>query len=282
MGTSNVMTTKLREAATSAEPATGSPPTRVEGGRRTTGAIRRADPALTIITVTFKAREALRKSVESVLALQRDDVAYIVVDGNSNDGTVDFLRSCGEQLEYWLSEPDSGIYNAMNKAVHLATEDSYLLFLGAGDVILRLPESETIAGAKAAGTQLLYGDVLIGKRLFQSTFSTKLRYRNTLHHQGLFVRKSRQEENWFDESFRVFSDWNLNLEFFTRGALAQRLGYTVAYAEPDGVSAKLHIREIARLVARQCGLLNALMAVLYHGGLHYARLYAGILRSARK
>lgn len=275
------MTTEPRGPAL-AESAASSPPLRIEGGRRATRPPLHAAPALTIVTVAFKAREALLRSVESVLALQRDDVAYIVVDGNSNDGTVEFLRSCGEQLEYWISEPDSGIYNAMNKAAQLAALDSYILFLGAGDIILRLPEAETIARAKATGTQLLYGDVLIGQRLFQSTFNKKLKYRNTLHHQGLFMRKSRQEGDWFDESFKVFSDWNLNLELFTRGASAQRLGYIVAYAEPDGVSAKLHLNEIARLVVRRCGLLNALLAVLYHGGLHYARFYASFLPGARK
>ncbi|WP_083440769.1 glycosyltransferase [Aquincola tertiaricarbonis] len=274
--------TSTARGPSSVDPVPSSPAFRVEGGRRTTGSSGHAAPALTIITVAFKAREALRKSIERVLALQRDDVAYIVIDGNSNDGTVELLRSHDEQLEYWISEPDSGIYNAMNKAVRLAAPGSYVLFLGAGDLILRLPEPETISGAIAAGSELLYGDVLIGKRLFRSTFSKKLKYRNTLHHQGLFVQMGSPQEKWFDESFKVFSDWNLNLQLFTRGASAQRLDYTIAYAEPDGVSAKLHIPEIARLVARQCGLLHALMAVLYHGGLHYARFYAGLLPSSRK
>lgn len=255
---------------------------RNEGGRRTTQPPKPVAPTLTIITVAFNARELLAKSVESVLALQRDDVAYIVVDGNSKDGTVELLRSCGEQLEYWVSEPDSGIYNAMNKAVQFAAQDSYILFLGAGDVILKLPDEDTMATAKAANTQLLYGDVLIGKQLFQSTFGPKLRYRNTLHHQGLFVRKGFSKEAWFDESYKVFSDWNLNLELFMRGTAALRLGYTVAYAEPDGVSAKLHLREIARLIAKQCGLFRAFLAVLYHGSLHLARHYAAILSSSRK
>lgn len=255
---------------------------RKEGGRRTTQPPQPFAPTLTIITVTFNARELLAKSVESVLALQRDDVAYIVVDGNSKDGTAEFLRSRGDQLEYWISEPDSGIYNAMNKAVQFAAQDSYILFLGAGDVILRLPDAGTMAAAKAANTQLLYGDVLIGKQLFQSTFGPKLRYRNTLHHQGLFVRKGFSKEAWFDESYKVFSDWDLNLEFFMRGTSAQRLGYTIAYAEPDGVSAKLHLREIAKLIAKKCGLFRAFLAILYHGSLHFARHYAAFLPSSRK
>lgn len=258
-------------------------PTRIEGGRRAIHAAgaHRA-PALTICTVTFNRCEPLTASVESVLALERDDVDYIVVDGGSTDRTVDFLRGCRDRLAYWISEPDSGIYNAMNKAIHLVAADSYVLFLGAGDKIVRLPDAAMIAAAKAASTQILYGDVLVGDWLFQSSFNAKLTYRNTLHHQGLFVRKGCPEEPWFDESLEVFSDWDLNLALFKRGVPAQRLGYTVAYAEPDGISAKLHLSEIARLIAKRCGWTCALAAVGYHGGLHFMRRYASLSASSRK
>ena len=239
-------------------------------------------PALTIVTVVYNGCEPLAASVEAVLALQREDVAYIIVDGGSKDRTVDFLRGCGDRLEYWMSEPDRGIYNAMNKAVRLAAPDSYLLCLGAGDTILRLPNAATIAAARAAGTQILYGDALIGDQLFRSSFNAKLMYRNTLHHQGLFVRKGCTEEPWFDESLKVFSDWDLNLALFKGGVSAQCLGYTVAYAEPDGVSAKLHLFEIARMIAKRCGPLRALAAVAYHGCLHFVRRYAGFRTGSRK
>ena len=203
-------TTRPASAATppAASTSASAPPlTRIAGGRRVTHATAaRPGPALTIATVVYNGCEALTASVESVLALQRDDVDYIVVDGGSKDRTVDFLRGCGDQLAYWMSVPDSGIYNAMNKAVRLTAPDSYVLFLGAGDKILRLPDADTIAAAKATGAQILYGDVLIGDWLFQSSFNAKLMYRNTLHHQGLFVRKGGPEEPWFDESLKVFSD----------------------------------------------------------------------------
>lgn len=256
---------------------------RVEGGRRVQpGTLDRPAPGITIVTVVLNARALLAKSLESVLVLQRQDVAYIIVDGASSDGTVDDLRASGDRLEYWMSERDRGIYNAMNKAVGLVAPGSFVLFLGAGDTILRLPDADTLAAAQAVGTQVLYGDVLIGQAVFRSYFSKKLQYRNTLHHQGLLVRRSAIPEPWFDESFKVFSDWNLNFELFTLGVSAQRLDYMVAHAEPAGVSSKLHLSEIARLVATRCGLFSAFLAVLYHGSLHFARRYAGIFRSSCK
>ena len=256
---------------------------RIEGGRRVQHATPdRSASSITIVTVVFNARRLLAKSVESVLSLHRQDVAYIVVDGASTDGTVDYLRASGDRFEYWMSERDRGIYNAMNKAIGLVAPGSFVLFLGAGDTILRLPDADTLAAAQAVGTQVLYGDVLIGEAVFRSSFSRKLQYRNTLHHQGLFVRRCSIPEPWFDESFKVFSDWNLNLQLFTRSASALRLDYTVAYAEPDGISAKLHLREIARLVTKQCGVFSAFLAVIYHGSLHFARYYAGFLSNSRK
>jgi glycosyltransferase involved in cell wall biosynthesis len=256
---------------------------RIEGGRRVQpDTPDRPAPGITIVTVVFNARALLAKSLQSVLTLQRDDVAYIVVDGASTDGTVDDLHAIGCRLEYWMSERDRGIYNAMNKAIGLAAPGSFILFLGAGDTILRLPDADTLSAAQAVGTHVLYGDVMIGEKMFRSSFNKKLQYRNTLHHQGLFVRRDALSEPWFDESFKVFSDWNLNLQLFTSGATALRLGYTVAYAEPGGVSAKLHLREIARLVAKQCGLFSAFGAVVYHSSLHFVRYYAGFLSNSRK
>ena len=234
----------------------------------------RPAPGITVVTVVFNGRAPLVRTIDSVLALQREDVAYIVVDGASSDGTEEELRAYDDQIEYWMSERDQGIYNAMNKAVSLVSPDSYVLFLGAGDTLLRLPDAATLAAAKADGIQILYGNVLIGDALFRSSFNAKLQYRNTLHHQGLFVRRGAISEPWFDESLRVFSDWDLNLSLYHRGVPARRLDFTVAYAEPEGVSARLHLGEIARMIARRCGTIRSLAAVAYHGILHFIRRYA--------
>lgn len=256
---------------------------RIEGGRRVSQHEASCPaPAITIVTVVYEGRDLLAKSIESVLALQRQDVAYIVVDGASKDGTVDDLRANGDRIEYWVSEADDGIYSAMNKAVRLVSPGSFVLFLGAGDTILRLPDVSTLAAANGDGVQVLYGDVRIGDWLFRSSFCSKLQYRNTLHHQGLLVRQGCPQEPWFDESLKVFSDWDLNLVLFRRGVLARRLDFTVAYAEPDGVSAKLHLSEIARMIATRCGPLRAFGAIVYHGGLHFLRRHATLSDRSRK
>lgn len=275
------MTTTIsdRVLTPSSEPS----PIRLEGGRRLgRHATPRAAVNLTIVTVVYNGSSLLAASVESVLALGRSDVAYLIVDGGSIDGTVNLLQSYGDKIEYWISESDLGIYNAMNKAVQFAAQGSYILFLGAGDRILKLPDSEDVTEARVAGTQMLFGDVLVGDWRFRSSLNAKLQYRNTLHHQGLLVLKGGATEPWFDETLKVFSDWDLNLRLFQGRVSAKRLNYVVAYAEPDGVSTKLHLLEIARMIRKRCGLLQALAAIAYHGGLHLTRRYAGLFRSIRK
>lgn len=256
---------------------------KTEGGSRVgRDAPNCAKKNITIVTVVYNRCSQLAASVQSVIALARSDVAYIVVDAGSKDGGIDLLKSYGDRIEYWVSEPDSGIYNAMNKAVQFADHGSYILFLGAGDRILRVPDAKVITEAREANTKILFGDVFVGDWRFRSSFSAKLYYRNTLHHQGLLILNEFPSESWFDESLKVFSDWDLNLRLFQGRVSARYLDYAVAYAEPDGVSAKLHLLEIARMIRKRSGLLAALAAACYHGALHMTRRYARLFPSTRK
>lgn len=111
-------------------------PQRIVGGYRLMAFSTPTIPArLTIVTVVYNAVERLIFTFESVSALHRDDVQYIVVDGGSKDRTLEFLQTHNEQLAYWLSEPDHGIYNTMIKVIQLAAAGMYILFLGASDAI---------------------------------------------------------------------------------------------------------------------------------------------------
>ena len=87
---------------------------------------------LTIITVNYNHCEGLRRTMESVFRQTCHDYEYIVIDGGSTDGSADLLRVSAGRIDYWVSEPDRGIYHAMNKGVARATGE-YLLFLNSGD-----------------------------------------------------------------------------------------------------------------------------------------------------
>jgi glycosyltransferase involved in cell wall biosynthesis len=93
---------------------------RVEGGLRSRDSYKYSlpgKPLITVITVVFNGAETLRDTIESVMGQSYDNIEHIIIDGGSSDGTVDILRQYDHVIDYWLSEKDSGIYDAMNKGI---------------------------------------------------------------------------------------------------------------------------------------------------------------------
>lgn len=96
---------------------------------------RDVETLLSIITVVYNAAEDLRKTIASVKPQHGDKLQFIVIDGASTDGTVDLIKSHEDVVDCWISEPDQGIYDAMNKGIALS-KGKYLLFLNAKDELV--------------------------------------------------------------------------------------------------------------------------------------------------
>lgn len=179
---------------------------------------------LTIITISYNNREGLIKTVSSVKSqMFRDSFEYVVVDGGSSDGSGRFLEQNNELIDKWVSEPDKGIYNAMNKGVAMASGD-YCLFLNSGDV---LHDSDVISRAldNLDGT-----DLVIGKMIFLNDMSTSVvnepltmrrLYVGSLPHPATFIKTELLRENPYDETLRIVSDW----KFFLQVAILENCSY---------------------------------------------------------
>ena len=89
-------------------------------------------PLISIITVNFNDKIGLERTLESVFSQNFRNFEYLVIDGGSNDGSKELLEKNSEKINYWVSEPDKGIYNAMNKGISVA-KGEYLIFLNSGD-----------------------------------------------------------------------------------------------------------------------------------------------------
>ena len=116
-------------------------------------------PVFSIITVTFNAVQVLEKTLLSVINQTYDHIEYILIDGASIDGTVQIIRKHESGIKYWISKPDKGIYDAMNKGLQVATGD-YVWFLNAGDVLQShhiVQELATIAEQNEL-PDILYGE----------------------------------------------------------------------------------------------------------------------------
>ena len=211
-----------------------------------------------VITICRNESASIRATIESVLCQTFRDFEYIVIDGASTDGTADIISSYSERLAYWVSEPDSGIYEAMNKGIRRASGE-YMLFLNGGDL---LESVETLAKVFAAGhdEDILYGDTYKsdGARRYRCSFASYsmspfFLFTHTLPHQGSFIRKRLFEElGLYDATYRLMGDY----EFFKRaiikgGASTRYLGFPVCIFDLGGISTRPEYKPLQQREARR-------------------------------
>lgn len=117
-------------------------------------------PTVSIITITYNAGRFLERTIQSILAQQATDYEYLIIDGASKDDTLDIIKRYENQITNWISEPDRGLYDAMNKGLHQAT-GQYVWFMNAGD---ELHDSQTLSNLldriKASNADVYYSDAL--------------------------------------------------------------------------------------------------------------------------
>ena len=186
---------------------------------------------LSIITINWNNASGLKKTMLSVAAQTCGDFEYIVVDGASTDGSVEVIRrfeaAFGNRLK-WVSEPDKGIYNAMNKGIGMASGD-YLQFLNSGDSLVSDDVTECMFDAlkRNDSPSVLYGNMLKdipnGKILKDKGFAGKAIsllgfYTGSLNHSSAYIKKSLFEKyGRYDESLKIVSDWKWFLQAIILG-----------------------------------------------------------------
>lgn len=176
---------------------------------------------LTIVTVSFNAREIIAKTLQSVLEQDCPGLEYIVIDGGSTDGTQAVIEPFRERIAHYVSETDGGIYFGMNKGIAAATGD-YLLFLNAGDVFADPHVLSDVAGflREHPEADVLYGDseqvLEYGTyRIHPSVPFEDNRIR--ISHQASFVRTSLLRAHPFDTRYRYAADAEQLSWFYLEG-----------------------------------------------------------------
>ena len=175
---------------------------------------------LTVVTVTKNCCATISRTLDSVGAVKRPDVEYVVVDGVSTDATMDAIHARGELVDRLVSEPDSGIYNAMNKAVGLAC-GRYILFINGDDVLL--PDGfDTVMNVLARDqddiicSTTLVGDIAVPVETLVAN-PWCLPFFNSIPHPSSFVRRELLLRFPFREDLCIASDY----DFFLRAYMAE-------------------------------------------------------------
>jgi glycosyltransferase involved in cell wall biosynthesis len=205
-------------------------------------------PLVSVVTATFNALDDLKQTVESVSSQESASVEHVVIDGGSRDGTRAYLEGLGERVR-WVSEPDDGIADALNKGVAMARGD-YILVLQAGDCFVS-PQSFTMAKPTLSqGADLVSFDV----RLVNGPRSRVLRSHGLgpraelfmpLPHQGLFAARTLIERiGAFDTTYRIAMDYEFLLRAKRAGAVVKIVNQTLATMPETGISTRPHWRDM--------------------------------------
>ena len=205
-----------------------------------------SNPVVTVVTVVYNGAKNLEETIKSVLNQTYANVEYIIMDGGSTDGTVDIIKKYESQLAYWVSEPDKGIYDAMNKAIDKATGE-WMNFMNCGDRFVS-PEVLNLFTNKC-NADILYGDAIIQYTNFEATFRKhpldKIWKHSPFCHQACFIKASLMKEYKYNLKYKIGADHDIFYRAYTEGKQFQELPITICYFDgTEGTTKKRIITAI--------------------------------------
>ncbi len=234
-------------------------------------------PKFSIITVTYNAGKVLEDTIQSVVFQTYRNVEYIIVDGGSKDNTLEIAGKYRDRISKIISEPDKGLYDAMNKGIRLATGD-YLCFLNAGD---ELHENETLQKMvhTLKGKELpdvIYGETAIvdeeGHFLHMRRLSTpdNLTWKSfkqgmLVCHQAFFARRELAIDNLYDLRYRFSADFDWCIRIMKKAKCLHNTRLTLIDYLNEGMTTRNHkasLKERFRIMAKHYGWLST---IAHHG-----------------
>lgn len=169
---------------------------------------------VSVITINFNNKNGLRKTIESVISQDYTGFEYIVVDGGSKDGSYDVLKEFHSHIDFWISEPDDGIYNAMNKGVKRANGE-YCIFMNSGDTFYNSNVLSSVFSAEY-DADIISGIAHIGNKIWmpirKSDISLFRFFIGGLCHQATFIRRELLVKIPYDEKQPIVGDSKFFIE----------------------------------------------------------------------
>lgn len=234
-------------------------------------------PKFSIITVTYNAGKVLEDTIQSVVFQTYRNVEYIIVDGGSNDNTLDVVHKYQERISKVISEPDKGLYDAMNKGIRMATGD-YLCFLNAGD---ELHENETLQKIvyTLKGKELpdvIYGETAIVDEEGHFLHMRRLSTPEHLHwksfkegmlvcHQAFLTRRELALANPYDLRYRFSADFDWCIRIMKQSKYLHNTHLTLIDYLNEGMTTQNHkasLKERFRIMTKHYGWIST---ILHHG-----------------
>lgn len=210
-----------------------------------------------VITVNYNNVEGLHRTIKSVLCQDYADFEYIIIDGGSTDGSVDVIKQYVDLLSYWVSEPDGGVYEGMNKAMAVA-HGEHCIFMNSGDEFYSPTVLSDVAGMGSAydlgvGKSCSMNKGILGRIVAPPAEQSLLFWENySVIHQAAFMRTDMLRERGYDTVYRIVADWKYMLtEYLTHEYRYASLPVIVCKFEGGGMSDDAEKRNAERRRALQ-------------------------------
>jgi glycosyltransferase involved in cell wall biosynthesis len=217
-------------------------------------------PLISVITVTYNAVSVIEETINSIISQPFDNFEYIVIDGNSKDGTQALIeKKYLDKIDVWLSEPDKGIPDALNKGVKLA-KGKYIVFILAGDILLDLPHAQL----SHEDADLVCFPVRVTRNIVQHPrVNSWLKIMNTIPHQGAYFKRTANLVH--DNNYRFYCDLALCQIYYKRKLQIKTYnGPVVAFHGLDGATSnRNNFKEVFRIVKDNYGSMYQALSFIY-------------------
>ncbi len=225
---------------------------------------------VSIITINYNNAIGLKKTIESVIRQNCKNIEFIVIDGNSNDGSKEVIIEHQSNINSWVSESDNGIYQAMNKGIEKANGD-YLLFLNSGDFLYDQNVIQSVINKKIT-SDIAYGNMIIdyGNKqetgIMPNTIKFEQMFFDTLWHPVSFIKKNLfQKYGKYDERFKIVGDYEWFFKVIVNhGIELIHLQETISVYNMEGISSSQENTEKIKLERQKVWEMHLPKIIIQH------------------
>lgn len=235
-----------------------------------------SSPKLSIITVNYNNLAGLQKTVESVASQTWQEFEHIIIDGGSTDGSVAYIESKSQQFSYWISEPDNGVYQAMNKGIAQA-KGKYLLFLNSGDHFYKTNSLEKGIGSLGNHDLIYFNqNVVSAIKTYIKEYPDDLSFayflKDNLPHQATFIKKDLFDKvGMYKEDFKIVADWKFFIDSICK--------YNVSYLHVNLTMTTFYVDGISSFPENKKVIDSEKKEVLEANYLAYAKDFEDVLKN---
>lgn len=246
-----------------------------EGGRRKMGYFKLPytdKPLITIITVTYNCKNFLECTLKSILSQSYPNIECILIDGGSDDGTIDLIKGYESDLDYWVSEPDSGIYDAMNKGISLALGD-YIGILNAGDGLYEEAISYYVNEINKNGADVVCAtiDILDSDSKLKYVFKPlkskgSTIYRMPFAHMSAYIKRDVFDRiGLYSLDYKLSADFDFFYKIIERREIVSEVECSVGYFREGGVSSDLlkSLLDTKRIISKNRGRVYSILWFIF-------------------